>query len=64
VREPARRSWTANLWGFAFAVLAVCAVLAMAAELLVDALPVLLPALAMLCAATFLWRRYGRSNQW
>lgn len=64
MREPARRSWTASLWGFAVAVLAVCAALAMAAELLVDALPVLLPTLAVLCTATFLWRRYGRSDQW
>lgn len=59
-----RRSWTASIVGFALAVLAVCAALHLAADLLRPALPVLLPgaAIALLCLA--IWRYVRRPHNW
>jgi Flp pilus assembly protein TadB len=61
--EP--RGWTASVVSFAFTVLAVCLALKLAAEWLLDALPVLLPALVVVLIAVVVWRWWsGRSRGW
>lgn len=59
------RSWAANILGFALMVLAACAALKLAAEWLVQALPVLIPVALVLLVAYVglqLWQR--RRDGW
>jgi hypothetical protein len=59
-----RRSWAASIVGFALAVLAACAALQWAAQLLLQALPVLLPAAGVVLLGFFAWRYYNRPRGW
>lgn len=54
------RSWAASIVGFAFAVLAACLALKLAAEYLLAALPVLLPTAAVAGGAALVWRWRSR----
>lgn len=58
------RSWTASLLGLAFAVLAISAALQLAAELLLAALPILLPAAGFVLLGLLAWRAYSRRGTW
>ena len=58
------RSWAASLVWFAIAVLAVCAALQLAAQLLLQALPVLLPTAGVIVIGFFAWRYYNRPRGW
>jgi len=59
------RSWAASIVGFALAVLAACFALKLAADYLLAALPVLLPAGAGLFVAGIAWRWWaGRQRGW
>ncbi len=59
------RSWAASIVGFCFAVLAACLALKLAAEFLLDALPVLLPAAAVVVGSALTWRWWrNRSGGW
>ncbi len=58
------RSWAASILGFSLAVLVACAALELAADLLLAALPVLLPAGGVALLAVALWRYYNRPGNW
>lgn len=58
-------SWTASIVGFALAVLAACLALKLAAEYLLDALPVLVPVLAVTGVAAAVGRWWwNRPRGW
>lgn len=58
------RSWAAGIVSFALMVLAACAALRLAARLLLEALPVLVPAALLSVAAYVAWQWYRRSDHW
>lgn len=58
------RSWMSSLLGLAFAVLAACAALQLAADLLLAALPVLLPVAGACLLGLIGWRAYSRRGTW
>lgn len=58
------RSWTSSLLGFAFAVVAVCVALNLAADLLLQALPILLLAIGVGVLGLVAWRAYSRRGGW
>lgn len=62
MRSP--RSWTASIVSFAVTVLAVCLALKLAAEFLLDALPVLVP-VAVIASGIYAWRWWSnRTRGW
>ncbi len=58
------RSWTASIVSCALLVLAVCWALNLAAELLREALPVLIPVATVVLCSYGLWRWQSRSRGW
>ena len=58
------QSWTASILGFALVVLAVCAAFNLAAQLLREALPVLIPAGVVAIVSIGLWQWRSRSRGW
>ena len=62
--KSAPSSWASSIVSLAVAVLVVCVVLSWAAQLLREALPVLLPASLVLLLAWAGWRVYRRSDRW
>ncbi len=58
------QSWAASILGFALAVLAACAALELAADLLRAALPVLLPAFGCIVLVGAAWHFYNRPRGW
>ncbi len=58
------RSWTASIVGFALLVLAVCWALNLAAALLREALPVLIPVAAVTLCGLGIWRWHSRPRGW
>jgi len=58
------RSWAASILTFALAVLAACWALNLGAELLCEALPVLVPVAGVALAGYVAWRLYNRPRGW
>jgi hypothetical protein len=58
------RSWTASIVGFALAVLAVAYALNVAADLLRQALPVLIPVAVLVGIGIGLWQWRSRTRGW
>ena len=58
------RSWTASIVGFALAVLAAAYALNMAADLLRQALPVLVPVAIVVVLGIGLWQWRSRTRGW
>lgn len=57
-------SWTGGLVTVALAVLVACAALKLAADLLLAALPVLVPAVGCVLLGLLGWRAYSRRSNW
>jgi hypothetical protein len=58
------RSWAVSIVGFSLAVLTACLALRLAARLLLDALPVLIPAAVVVLVSWFAWRYSQRPRGW
>ena len=59
-----RQSWAASIVGFALAVLAAAYALSVAADLLRQALPVLIPTAVLVLVGIGLWHWRSRSRGW
>lgn len=59
----APRSWAAGIVSFALAVLAACWALNWAAELIREALPVLIPVAVVALVGTIAWRWWRTQNR-
>lgn len=57
-------SWATRILGFALTILVACAALKEATNLLLSALPVLVPALIVGLAGYVGWQYYRRSDRW
>ena len=62
MNEP-ERVWSARIVSFAFAVLAACLALRLAAEFLLQALPVLVPVAGVTLATVAAWRWHSNRPQ-
>jgi hypothetical protein len=61
---PSPRSWSASIVGFALAVLAAAVALNLAAGLLRDALPVLMPVGVVALSGLGIWRWHRHYHGW